>query len=430
MVLGMQLSILITAVLLVVVEPQATNQRVHDFANLLSAEQRQSLEEVARDVEHKTTAQFAIVTVNSLDGQTVESYAHELFNKWGIGKGDTNNGVLFLIAPNERRMRFEVGDGIERLLPDSLVGEISDKHIVPRFKANDYAGGIVAGANAVAAVVLAKPDLAHGVPNSGPVLAHTGRLKALFATSSVALTALGMFIFGIVVAWRRVYSTLTFLTVTAALVALVAIAAYLVWQTPKFEQPLGLFGGAATASVAAWGLNLARYRRYGPHGCSKCGAQLELLSEQADDPKLSSVQQLEEKIGSVDYDVWICPACLNSDTERYIKAFSSFTECPKCKGRTFKEDPQTVLTAPTRFSTGLAEVEGRCVNCNYKSLRQVILPMLPTPTSNSGSTWSGGGSSSGGTLGGGGGGSFGGGGGSVGGFGGGSSSGGGASRGW
>jgi uncharacterized protein len=93
-----------------------------------------------------------------------------------------------------------------------------------------------------------------------------------------------------------------------------------------------------------------KYRRFGPHGCSKCGTHLELLSEQDDDPKLSSVQRLEEKIGSVDYDVWICPACLSSDTDRYVKRFSGFQDCSACKARTFKLDPQEVLVPATTIS--------------------------------------------------------------------------------
>jgi uncharacterized protein len=425
----MQLALLISAILLAVVEPQSTQQRVHDFAGLLSPDQRQSLEQLARDVEQKTTAQFAIVTVNSLDGQMVESYAHELFNQWGIGQRKTNNGVLFLIAPNERRMRFEVGYGIESVLPDALCGEIRDKQVIPRFKERDFAGGIVAGANAVAAVLLQNPAAAHGVANSAPVIVQSQRRNAIFATSGVAIAALVMFILGVVVAARRLYSTTSFAFVTVGCLALFAIAAYLVWRTPHAQQPIGLFGGATTASLAAWGFNLVRYRRYGPHHCAKCGTQLELLSEQDDDPKLEPVQRLEEKIGSVDYDVWICPACLNNDTERYINAFSSFRDCPKCKGRTYKEDPQKILTPATTISSGLAKIGGRCVNCNYTSTRQVVLPMLPTPTASS-SSWSSGSSSGGGSFGGGGfgGGDFGGGGGGS--FGGGSSGGGGASGGW
>jgi uncharacterized protein len=142
-----------------------------------------------------------------------------------------------------------------------------------------------------------------------------------------------------------------------------------------------------------------------------------LLSEQDDDPKLEPVQRLEENVGSVDYDVWICPACLNQDTERYIKTFSSFHDCPKCDGRTFKEGAQQVIRAATTTSSGTARVEGRCVSCNHKTVRNIMLPMIQQSSSTG---------SSDGSFGGG----FGGGGGGGGGFGGGGSGGGGASGGW
>src|SRR5688572_4971505 len=100
----MQLALFAAAIILAVVSPRDPNARVHDFANLLTPQQEASLDELARQVERTTTAQFAIVTVPSLDGLTVDEYANDLFNSWGIGKKDFNNGVLLLVAPNERRL--------------------------------------------------------------------------------------------------------------------------------------------------------------------------------------------------------------------------------------------------------------------------------------------------------------------------------------
>jgi uncharacterized protein len=406
----MQILLVTAAILLAVVAPRDKTARVHDFADLLSAAERESLESLAQSVERQTTAQLAVVTVRSLEGKTVESYAHELFNDWGIGRQDVNNGVLLLVAPNERRMRIEVGYGLEPLLTDALCGQIRDQKIIPRFKQQDYAGGIVAGTREIAAVLRADPKAARGDPDSGPMLARTARRRAVVATSGVAVAAVTLVVLGFLAAVSRLYSTTAFATVSAVSLGALAVAGYLTWVTPKQQQPLGWLGGAGTASLAAWGFNLVRYRRYGPHGCSKCGTHLELLSEQDEDPKLSAVQQLEETIGSVDYDVWICPACLNNDTERYLKPFSSFRDCPACKARTFKEDPQVVIRHPTTTSSGTARVEGRCVACNHKTVRTVILSQLSEPSS----------SSDGSSFGGGGGG----------GFGGGSSGGGGASGGW
>lgn len=413
----MQIATLISGILLAVVMPQDESLRIHDFAGLLSAEQRQSLETLVRDVERQTTAQIAVVTVRSLEGRTVESYANELFNTWGIGQHDVNNGVLFLIAPQERRMRIEVGFGLEPLLTDALCGEIRDTHIIPRFKNQDYPGGIIAGTRQLAAILKADPKAARGDPDSGPMLARQAQRRALVATAGVGVAALGLAVLGLLVAAKRIYSTTSFVMVTAIGIGVVAVAVYCTMQAPRPVQPAGWLGGTALASLAAWGFNLVRYRRYGPHGCSKCGTQLELLSEQDEDPKLTSVQQLEETIGSVDYDVWICPACLNNDTERYIKPFSKFRDCRACKARTFKEESQVVVTEATTLRSGKARIDGRCVSCNHKTVRYTILPMISESSSSNG------GSFGGGSFGGGGG-------GGGGGFGGGSSGGGGASGGW
>lgn len=405
----MGLSTLMAGMLLAVAPPQDPTARVHDLAGILPASERESLENLAREVERQTTAQLVIVTVPSLDGQSVESYAHELFNRWGIGRRDVNNGVLLLIAPQERRMRIEVGYGLEPLLTDSLCGEIRDTDIIPHFKLEHYPAGIVAGTRRLAAILQAHPDAARGVPGSAPFLVRTPRRDSLIATSVVGVAALVLLVVSLVVASRRLYSTTAFALLSVIGVAVLAVAAYFLWRVPWVQQPLALFGGAGTASLAAWFYNLRKYRRFGPHGCSKCGTQLELLSEQDEDPKLSAVQRLEEKVGSVDYDVWICPACLNADTERYLKPFSSFSDCPACKARTFKEDPQKIIRAATYSRTGLARVDGRCVSCNHKTARNVVLAVLSDSSS----------SSSGSSGGGGGGG-----------FGGGSSGGGGASGGW
>ena len=162
---------------LAVVMPQNPNVRVHDFAGLLSADQRTAVEQVTEDVEKQTTAQLAVVTVKSLDGKTVEVYANELFNAWGIGQKDVNNGVLLLVAPQQRRMRIEVGRGVELLLTDALCGQIRDTFIIPRFKQGDFAGGIVAGTEELARVLKSDPEAARGLPNSGPALARAAHAQ-------------------------------------------------------------------------------------------------------------------------------------------------------------------------------------------------------------------------------------------------------------
>jgi uncharacterized protein len=118
---------------------------VNDFAALLDAGARAELEALLRETEQATTAEIAVATVTSLDGLTVEEYANQLFQAWGIGQQANDNGVLVLVAPNEREMRIEVGYGLEPVLPDGLAGEIIRTEFLPQFKSGDYSAGIRQG---------------------------------------------------------------------------------------------------------------------------------------------------------------------------------------------------------------------------------------------------------------------------------------------
>ena len=121
--------------------------------NRLGAPARAALEQRLQDVETKTSSEIAVATVKSLDGMSVEEYANRLFKEWGVGQAKTDNGVLILVAPNEREMRIEVGYGLEGILPDGLAGEIRDEQFLPRFLDDDYAAGITAGVNRIADIV-------------------------------------------------------------------------------------------------------------------------------------------------------------------------------------------------------------------------------------------------------------------------------------
>lgn len=127
--------------------------RVNDFAAILDTTARSQIDSIVREAERLTSAEIAVATVASLDGMSVEEYANKLFHEWGIGKKDRDNGVLVLVAPNERKVRIEVGYGLEPVLPDGLSGEIIRTEILPRFRENDYAGGTLAAVTRIAGIV-------------------------------------------------------------------------------------------------------------------------------------------------------------------------------------------------------------------------------------------------------------------------------------
>ncbi|MBN1781352.1 YgcG family protein [bacterium] len=123
--------------------------RVTDNAQILSSETSRMLTERLRDHENRTGNQIAVLTVSSLDGEAVEDYALDVFNEWKLGQKDRDNGILILVAPNDRRMRIEVGYGLEPVMPDAMAGRIIRGIMTPRFKNGDYDGGIMEGTLAV-----------------------------------------------------------------------------------------------------------------------------------------------------------------------------------------------------------------------------------------------------------------------------------------
>jgi uncharacterized protein len=126
---------------------------VNDYANLLSDGSRAYLTDLIRRTSEETSAEIAVVTVESLQGLSVEEYANRLFNEWGIGRKDTDNGVLVLVAPTQREMRIEVGYGLEPVLPDALAGQIVRTNFLPAFRDDDYEGGIRAGVERITEVI-------------------------------------------------------------------------------------------------------------------------------------------------------------------------------------------------------------------------------------------------------------------------------------
>jgi uncharacterized protein len=125
---------------------------VNDFAHVLHPDTEAQLNNLCQQIDEKAKAQIAVVTINSLDGQDIESYAVDLFHKWGIGNKSSNRGVLILIAVKDHRYRTEVGYGLEPILPDGKVGGIW-RESVPLLKQGDYDEAIQQTTQKVASVI-------------------------------------------------------------------------------------------------------------------------------------------------------------------------------------------------------------------------------------------------------------------------------------
>ena len=124
--------------------------RVVDAAKLLSPDQVRQLDQLSAGVEQASSRQLVVATVPDLQGYPIEDYGYRLGRAWKIGQEGANNGVILLVAPTERKVRIEVGYGLEPIMTDALSSVIVNQTILPRFRDKDMPGGIVAGAQAIA----------------------------------------------------------------------------------------------------------------------------------------------------------------------------------------------------------------------------------------------------------------------------------------
>ena len=129
--------------------PELTG-RVVDSAELLSPEQEAQLTALSAEIETASARQFVVATVPDLQGYPIEDFGYRLGREWQIGQSEANNGVILLVAPNERRVRIEVGYGLEPVIPDGYASQVINGTILPAFRDGDMGGGIVAGANQIA----------------------------------------------------------------------------------------------------------------------------------------------------------------------------------------------------------------------------------------------------------------------------------------
>jgi uncharacterized protein len=327
---------------------------VTDTPGILRADTIATLNATIGEFERTKGAEMAVVVIRSLDGLSIEEAAVKLFELWKIGKESKDNGLLLLWSTGDRRVRVEVGYGLEGVLPDGKVGAILDTYVMPKFKSGQFDDGVVAGVDALLRAA-----------REEPVELPSARSQSYEPRSR---------------------------SVIAAVLSLLAAIPISVGS---------IFG-------------FRKWRRVRRRRCPACHMLMTRLGESADNALLEEGQQAEERIGSVDYDVWKCGGCGHHFTLRYPKWVSGYEKCPQCHNRT-KSSTEKVLTAATTLSSGSALVVETCAFCAFRREHSKVLPMIQPSASSSG----GGSSSFGGSSGGG-----------SGSFGGGSSGGGGASRGY
>lgn len=367
---------------------------------ILSPTAQTRVDSLLSHIRQASTAEAVMVVVGDIEPQDIDGFATELFNAWGLGKKDNNNGVLVLVAKDARRATIRTGYGVEGVLPDILCGRIL-RDMFDHFRNGDFDAGAITAAEQIDAL-LTDPAAAEEIRSSQKdnYRDDEGNPFVFYLTFALLLSGgcLLAFLFKLY-SLRKVQSYDKY-------------AALESWRAPMLALTFLTLGMLLVVSLPL--VIMLRHWRNKPRICPNCGAKMTKLDEVHDNDYLTPAQDLEERLGSVDYDVWLCPQCNERDIYPFVNKKSTMTECEQCHARTAPMKVDRIVRQPTVSKEGMGVREYHCLHCGHITRRAyniakvapvVILPM-------------GGGSR------GGGGGSFGGG------FGGGMTGGGGASGGW
>ena len=330
-----------------------------DTSGILSNEAREHISQVCEEVHQRLGKEMTVVVINTTNGKHHRQFATDLFNYWGVGSSMKNDGVLLFAAMQDRQSELILGDGVDTDENVRVAQQIMDHVVVPRFREDDPGSAMYEGIRACATRIYAVSDL-----DAPPELPSAKLNRAALRTHQQRLGLLP-------------------------------------WL-------LGVLGLAGVGSVFGGRYWMRYHQRY----CESCQNKMMLLSETEDDEHLDRGEIAEERIGSVDYDVWACLACEQVLKIRYGKLWTRYSTCPQCRYRTRGKITRTIQQATT-YRGGVVRVDESCQNCTYENSHTYRTPRIvrtKTSTGGFGGSFGGGGSSSG--------------------FGGGSSSGRGASGGW
>jgi uncharacterized protein len=289
-------------------------------------------------------AEIAIVVIASVDGADPRTFATQLFNRWGIGDRQRNNGILLLAALDDRAAEIVLGDGVDSNWQIEASQRIMDTLMVPRFRDDDPGGAMVHGARACASMIL-----------------------------GINLTQLQL-----------------------------ETAAKRWWHPILGEELISTRSGVTLGACAVTGLGavmgVRRLARYRPRKCPNCASPLTLLGPEQEQEHLHVSQLVEQRLGSVDYDVWSCDGCHYVMQLSYGALFTRYAKCPQCGAKTV-ESTSTTEQPATYSSTGVLRVDEHCAHCGHHASRTRTIPRLVESSSSSsgssGSSSFGGGSSSG-----------------------------------
>ena len=330
--------------------PEQRHHHINDFAGLLSNAEAIRLTDKLEALENRRGVRLTVVTIDRFrsyqtNDSTFERFATRLFNDWGIGNAQRNDGILLLVGKSDRKLRIELGRGYSSAW-DRRAKTIIDGKIVPEFEKGAYVSGIEKGIDGLIAALdqpAAPPKAA--TPKAKPISPENQLVEAPDPP-------------------RKKPSPPSHAPERFS-------------SPPKSSPPLASIIGVGIGGLGTLLLTIFGLTKLGRRKCQRCATEMVVIKDRARlQPLLSETNQVEQRVGSVKFKLWFCPRCEHEEVQRSHRWFSGFSDCPECHARTLHRSSD-IITQPTRWSTGEELVIHHCANCSYHRESTQILARLP-----------------------------------------------------
>lgn len=344
---------------------------VSNPSGILSAECERTLNSKIGRLWDDTSVELVVVAVDEVDPtMTPEEFATKLFEKWGIGKRDKDNGVLMLISEKDHAGIIRTGYGVEGALPDIVSGRLLRNEMFPLFREGRYDEGVTTGVDRIDEIVR-NPELAD-------------ELKSKYENDAYDEEDISSEdLFKLFLTFGGIASVILFIVVAARILNTTKEDDVTRYRSLESLSTIGLFACFLTLGMALPAYLLLRYKmhriRRHKRNCPHCSTRMELIDEEHDNDYLTSAQDTEEKLNSIDYDVWHCPKCSHTDVIPYINRTTNYKVCEKCGARAKGLVGRSTLYPATVSSEGVGEDIYVCKHCGDQTRKRFKIPRKPDP---------------------------------------------------
>lgn len=340
---------------------------VCDPAHELSGQEAAQINSTLKGIKDKYTVAIVAVIVPSTGDMAPAEFATELFNKWKPGADNKDNGAIILVALEQHRAFIATGYGLEGVFTDALCTRILNKYFVPEMKKGRLYDGLNATVGAMSNII------------ADPANAEELRSDTPYGDGRPMEAPLSSYQF-----WQIVFWVASMIFIVSAIIFFVDL--FSTRRKTNFEKAtvwkkhLPIFWLCAAFSIgsglifALLALIFRNYYRNKRVRCDTCGHKMNKLSEEKDNEMLNAAQDLEERLNTIDYDVWVCPQCGTIERFPFPTAQKVYSKCPKCHtvARRIVVD-KTLIPATTRRA-GEGERVYRCEYCHDESHIRYKIP--------------------------------------------------------